>query len=247
MEYLVSKRADLVDAINELKKGTEPSYVLKHKNNNIWFKFDKELFESNSTLFYEKIYSGEPQPNPYYVEQTDLVEDLESDNTDINGDEICTEEALEDSLEHNEETVADNEEPQQPLEVQDTCQEEQEVCQDEVIEFVEATTDSNFSQCDEYVKGLQITIDNLQAESAEKSSMYESLCQELERVKCEYECVLTTHNNTATQYKELELAHEQSAKELSELQNNTKLNDIKLEDLVVEIVKRGFNVELKSK
>lgn len=222
MEYLVSKRADMVDAINELKQGNEKTYVFKHRSNNIWFRFDKDLFDQNVSMFYEKIYTNEPQPNPYYVEDTTKVDDVADDNlielvSEDNEQECDCVEPCEDCQCVQEEPVTEN-----PVQVSVTVQPED--VQPIIQEVVQQVSESS-----DYVKGLEITIQNLEDEKA-------LLLSQLEKVQNLLDTACKEESHWKNLYNELALRPACDG-----------IQEIKLEDLILEVARRGFDVELKTK
>lgn len=229
MKFIVTKKSDMVEAIKELKKGEHKDYIFEHKSGDIFYKFNKDDFEENKDVFYQRIIDSNPQPNPYYEEKEleDIQESIDDcvslvSNEVEDGHSDVIEESINDYIY---DEVCEKEDIQEHTNICETT--EQNDVQEEPFE--ETTNISNECENNEFIEGLKITISNLTEENA-------SLVQALDATK-----QLLDNERTENVNLKCEIAS------LNDKLLHSNLSEIKFEKLVDEIKSRGFDVELKTR
>ncbi|WP_297931201.1 hypothetical protein [uncultured Coprobacter sp.] len=219
MERIITGRADMEEAARELKRGEIKEYRIKFEKNGECYRILPERFDAGEKKFYEIVGSDEMQPNPYYKGDVGEAAEAESDL-----DELDEEEAV----------VV--EEPQAG---QTECVESEEpaVENTEVADNAEVVADEAENQADV-------------AEPVQEVSESEK-CVECEEKFIEVNRALgeaLVQNETLKQL--YAKSQEENAELLAKLEGLTVESVVasaKLEELVQEIAKRGFSVELSVK
>ena len=248
MEFTVSTKLDMVNAIQRLKQGDIPTYVIKHRLGTTYYTVDFEQYEKGGSDFYHKTSSSEPIVNPYYVEpkkeepEQELPQEVTSEQPVM--DEITEQPVVEESVE---EPVVEEEQP-------------------EVNKDITEDNNSVLNLQEQQNANGVLESDNTQKENTESEeviqdewSKWVQLQQDYE--KAQQEIVELTQQNIEAVNRNIEIQKEieslivekqQLQEELDKLKSSKEeipagiedLCDYDLEDIIDEIITRGFSIEL---
>ena len=248
MEFTVSTKLDMVNAIQRLKQGDIPTYVIKHRLGTTYYTVDFEQYEKGGSDFYHKTSSSEPIVNPYYVEpkkeepEQELPQEVTSEQPVM--DEITEQPVVEESVE---EPVVEEEQPEVNKDITED--------NNSVLNLQEQQNANGVSESDNTQK------ENTESEEViqDEWSKWVQLQQDYE--KAQQEIVELTQQNIEAVNRNIEIQKEieslivekqQLQEELDKLKSSKEeipagiedLCDYDLEDIIDEIITRGFSIEL---
>lgn len=245
MEFTVSTKLDMVNAIQRLKQGDIPSYVIKHRLGTTYYTVDFEQYEKGSSDFYHKTSSSDPIANPYYIapvqeenneqlventvteepvlEQRESVSEIKEDTITSN----VLESNLSDSVLNLNEHQDANKVEESEVPVEEDQNPESVAEQDEWSKWV--LLQQSCETLKERNEQLEQENANLKETNKKLNHDIDTLIQE----KGELLQELDTLKDTLKNQKE------------DECPPTEDLCDYDLEDIIDEIITRGFSIELK--
>lgn len=228
MERVISGRSDMEAFAKELRQGEIKEYKIKFEKTGSYYKIDKERLDAylnggNEKKFYDEI---GPEcdfiPNPYYVEKAKEVAEFDEfdEFDDVKPEEPAVNEEWELAKVEQPELFEQASQTEVPQPQEAACEHQlaRIVELENEIEVLKATHDDQIRQI---LEGHETVVDSLNVEISRKSEEVIGLVAQIDSLK-EKETAL------------LELIEEP-----------VNMAEIKFEELVAEIARRGFNVELK--